>query len=114
MQTRSGIGKTEFFYYLDEEKNSFVLVRVQLKKDASTLESFAVMRFCIISGKKHEILRFEATRRESLNVHRFYSKNRAKEFIGESVTWEAVYKLEKEIKENWERFVFQYKQRKDL
>ncbi|MFH0955005.1 MAG: hypothetical protein V1777_02790 [Candidatus Micrarchaeota archaeon] len=106
--------ENKFLYFLDDEEQNYIFVRIRIMNDGVTLESFAMMQVSIINQKKHEITRYDSSIREAINVHKWYCKGNPKEFIQKPLTWETLIGFEEEIWQKWRQYLFLYKEKKGL
>lgn len=97
--------------YLDKEKTTILFIRVVPAQDLKTIEEFVVSLICTIGEEHCEIIRFDSTKKEPPNVHRFYNKPPTKQYIEKDKSFETVEELMNHIRENWANYLLRYKEK---
>lgn len=106
--TKKNFQEIQLHEYLDKEKTAVLFIRVLPAQDLKTIEEFVVSLICTIGEKQCEVIRFDSTKKEPLNVHRFYYKPATKHYIEKDKNFETVEELMNHIRENWTTYLLKY------
>lgn len=107
MATNSKAQEFRFGQHLNDENKIFV--KFVYGKE-SQIEAFVVSLISIVNGKATEIIRFDCTKREEINVHKFYNKPQTKEYLEFSKSFETLEEFIENIKENWVSYRLKYEE----
>ena len=87
--------------FLDEEKKNVLLVRLICSEDFKNLDEFAIVYCAIKDDASHEVMRYDCSKREAVNVHQFFRKPTVKRYLKKEKSWETLYEFITNIKKNW-------------
>ncbi len=96
-----------FEQYLNDENKIFVKF---VFGKGFQIDAFVVSLISIVNGKANEIIRFDGTKIEKPNVHRFYNKPQSKEYIEMPKSFETIEEFIENIKENWVYYRLKYEE----
>jgi spore cortex formation protein SpoVR/YcgB (stage V sporulation) len=106
----SNDNEIEFSEFLDDKKKDFILVKIMFSEDHSKVIEFVIIYFTIIGEKPVEIVKYDVSRKESLNVHYYYQKPAKKIFLKKEVNFETVEEILDLIKRNWTKMKIKYEE----
>jgi len=78
---------------------------------SNNIEEFVIILFLIKDNVKLEVLKYDYSQKESLHIHKYYSKRAVKEYLYDKVDVEFVLNLKNEIRTNFERYIDLYEQK---
>src|SRR3989344_6433685 len=84
--------------------SSEILLRFAISEDGSAVESFSVSQRSVIKGKLREIIRYDCSGREGVNVHKFYLNPPQKEYLNRPMDYDTVIELFDRISKNWHMY----------
>src|SRR3989344_606450 len=87
-----------------------IIGRVVFSKDYKATEEFSVSLISSIDEKQIEVIRFDCSNMENVNVHRFYNNPPTKHYLNEEKTPETVLTFWDNIRRNWPEYLFRYKE----
>ncbi len=99
-----------FSEYLDKEQKNKLFVRFVYSEDFSKIDAFVVSQMAIMGEKPTEIIRFDASLKETTNVHRFYRKPPTKNYLNKEKTMDTLEDFIRDIMENWHDYRLKYKE----
>ena len=102
--------KTEYKFteYLDKEKENILFVKFVLSKDSEGPEEFVVSQIATIKGQMQEIIRFDCSAKERMNVHRFYTMPPEKQYLDMGINYETLELAKAGIRQNWHVYRMKY------
>jgi len=100
----------EYSKFLDNEKENILLIKLILSKDATQIIEFVIIYLTLINNKPIEIVKYDVSRRENLNVHKYYHKQEEKSFLNREVNFETVDEIMEYITKNWRKMKLQYEE----
>lgn len=100
-----------FSEFLDEQKQAKLLVRFVFSQDFSSVESFAVILLVAEKEEFKEVVRYDASRFESVNVHEFFWKSPRKRFLDKEVSWDTVEECMGIIRKNRRDYFIRFQER---
>ncbi len=103
----------QFTQYLDPPTNlSELRVRVRLSEDHKGVESFSVSQRSAVWGKIQEIIRFDCSAREGVNVHKFFKKPAEKLYLDKEKTYDTIFELMDDIEKKWQIYKSRYEEKR--
>ncbi|MEK6941486.1 MAG: hypothetical protein AABW85_01355 [archaeon] len=81
-----------------------------ISSDFKEIESLVVSLISIINGKRVEVIRFDCTKREEMNVHRFYNKPPTKHYLKKEKSYESIEEFMNEIRQKWTGYRLKYEE----
>ncbi|MFH1390777.1 MAG: hypothetical protein ABIH20_00515 [Candidatus Diapherotrites archaeon] len=99
-----------FSEYLDKEMQNKLFVRFVFSEDFNKIDAFAVSLISTIREKPREIIRFDASIRERINVHKFYSKPIIKQYLNKEKCFKTLEEFIENIRENWIIYRLEYEE----
>lgn len=105
MKSFREISTTKFF---DKENDLFI--KFVPAQDYKSIESFCVSLLSVVKGKPTEIIRFDSTKREGPNVHRFYNKPPTKQYLNKEKNFKTVEECIEDIEKNWRKYLQKYRE----
>lgn len=94
--------------FLDKEKQNKLLVRFVFTKDFSEVEEFAVVYLALVGEAFHEVVRYDCSRFEAVNVHHFFYKPPKKRFLNKPKCFQTLTEFAGDIRKNWRIYRLQY------
>ena len=85
-------------------EEDFLFVRFNFIPESGKILVFAIIQTTIIAGEFVEVIRFDYSQNEGLHVHKFYTKNGDKCYLGEVVDFSMIEKLVGQVQENWRKY----------
>lgn len=98
----------EFSEFLDEEKENFIFVKIMFSENHSKIIELVIIYSTPINEKPVEIIKYDVSRKESLNVHYHYQKPPKKLFLNKEVNFETVEEIIDLIRKNWRKMLMKY------
>ena len=92
------------------DSQNTIIGRVVFTEDYAAFEAFSISLLSNIGKKPVEIIRFDGSWKEKVNVHRFYSNPPTKHYMEKEKTFETLDEFRKNIKNNWLQYVLKYKE----
>ena len=87
------------------EKNQLVMiVRFRFSEDLKKIDSFSVSQLSRVFGELNEIIRYDASETEGVNVHEFFINKNKKRFFDKPKNADTVLWCMNRIRENWREF----------
>lgn len=99
----------EYDYFLDDEKQNKVYIRIRLNPSNSLIESFSITYTNMSEPITHQILRIDASEKERIHIHYFFQKPPTKEYHNKPVSGETINNYQELIQTNWRWYWAQYK-----
>ncbi len=90
-----------FSYYLDSEKENLLFFRYVFALDFKEVEEFAVIYLTEIDDKVYEVIRYDCSKDESVNVHQFFRRRKKKRYLNEEKSFDTMLKFVEDIERNW-------------
>ncbi len=87
--------------YLDSEKENKLFVRFVFSADFKEVEEFAVIYLTTIDGETFEVIRFDCSKHETLNVHQFFFKRPEKRYLNREKNFTTLQEFIENIRKNW-------------
>jgi hypothetical protein len=87
--------------YLDSEKENKLFVRFVFSPDFKEVEEFAVIYLTTIEGETFEVIRFDCSGRETVNVHQFFSRQPEKHYLNREKNFATLQEFIENIRKNW-------------
>ncbi|HLC92911.1 MAG TPA: hypothetical protein VJH23_04330 [archaeon] len=87
-----------------------IIGRIVFTQDYLSFEAFSIGLISIINEKPAEIIRFDCSIREKVNVHRFYNNPPTKHYLDLEKTPETALELWNIIRANWHEYLSKYKE----
>jgi hypothetical protein len=87
--------------FLDDKYEVKLLVTYAFVENREDIEEFAIVLLAIIDEKPVEIVRFDCSSKEAVNVHKFYKKPPEKNYLGKTKSFETMVELIEYVKKNW-------------
>ncbi|MBI2598097.1 MAG: hypothetical protein HYW50_02785 [Candidatus Diapherotrites archaeon] len=106
MARRIKILEQSFEMSLNQENKIFV--KFVYSKDFKSVEEFVVSLISIINDRPVEVIRFDCTKKESVNVHKFYNNPPTKHYLEKEKSFDTVNEFIESIKENWVQYRLKY------
>ena len=91
----------KFIEYLDKNEKHVLLVRFVFSQDYLRVESFAVIYLALHKNKFTEIVKFDASQFEKVNMHLLYNKGMKKQHLDKEKSWETILEFIQKIRDNW-------------
>ena len=95
---------------LDKKNTNIILCRFVLSEDCIRLEAFSVSLICRVLGNPTEIIRFDGSAREEVNVHRLYVKPPSKHYLAREKTIETLEDFCENLRTNWQEYLLRYRE----
>lgn len=93
---------------LDETKKNVLFVKYVFTPDGRDIEKFVVIYWIVEGGEKKEIVRFDCSEKERLNVHTFYTNPPEKRYLNPEKSFEVLMKIVDSIRKNWRSYLIKY------
>ncbi len=103
--------KYEFTEYLDRERRNILFVKFILSQDHAEVLGFVVSQLITLKGRKEEIVRFDGSFKERVNVHKFYLKPAEKQYLDNDISYETLELFKAHIRKNWHMYAAKYFER---
>ena len=87
--------------FLDKEKQNLLLVKYVFSEDFVRVNEFTVIQLLEESGTILEVVKFDCSEKETVHVHRFFSKGEKKKYLKKTKSFESLEDFVKDIRENW-------------
>src|SRR3989344_5185137 len=87
--------------YLDRERENKLFVRFVFSSDFREVEEFAVVYLTAVDGKSYEVMRYDCTKYEAVNVHQFFHKQAEKKYLKREKTFETLEEFIADVRKNW-------------
>lgn len=88
-------------YFLDKEEENKLFIRYVFSPNFKGIEEFAVV-YCIVDDDNvFEVLRYDCSKREAVNVHQFFHKKPKKRFLDKEKSFDTMLVFVKDIEKNW-------------
>lgn len=87
--------------YLDKKKENKLFVRFVFTPDFKEVEEFAVTYLTTINEKNQEIVRYDCSKEEAVNVHHFFHKPPQKKYLNREKSFETLEDFIEDIRKNW-------------
>lgn len=88
----------------------WIIVRYRYSEDGAQTESFSVSQMSFIFGVEKEVIRFDASEREPVNVHEFFVNRSKKRILNKPINYDTIKWCIENIQTNW----FEYKQKYEV
>lgn len=88
--------------YLDKKKENKLFVRFVFTPNFKEVEEFAVIYLTIIDEKNQEVVRYDCSKKEAVNIHQFFHKPPKKRYLNRKKSFETLEEFIEDIKKNWE------------
>ncbi|MCR4369044.1 MAG: hypothetical protein NUV67_04015 [archaeon] len=95
---------------LERKQENRLFVKLVLSELSGQVEEFVISQISMINERPAEIIRFDASKKENPNVHRFYSKNREKQYLAEKISYDTVMRIMQNIRDNWHIYRVKYEE----
>ena len=92
--------------FLDEEDVMFT--RLVCTEDFKKIEEFAVVYYAIRNDVTYEIIRYDCSKDEEVNVHQFFKKPAVKRYLNKDKSWDTLYEAIMDIRRNWRIYRSEY------
>jgi len=101
----------EYSKFLD--KNNVVELKMMfvIDKETKGIIDFVLILFLVEENVKKQIIKYDYSQKEKLNVHKYYLKIEKKEFINSELDVEKIFYLKNEIIKNWGKYILLFKQK---
>jgi len=99
---------------LDRKNANTIICRFVLSEDYARLEAFSIPLLCMIATNRTEIIRFDCSSREKINVHRLYARPPTKQYLAGEKTFETLEEFAENIRRNWNRYLLSYMENYDI
>ena len=99
-------------WYLDDKNEDSVLVKYKYSPARDRVIEFVIVYLTIVDGEPKEVIKYDFSQREALNVHYYYRKPPAKQFIPSNPypSFEEMWKHVEYIHDNWRSLKRKYKE----
>ncbi|MFH1256849.1 MAG: hypothetical protein V1494_06185 [Candidatus Diapherotrites archaeon] len=87
--------------YLDKEKENKLFVRFVFSPDFKEVEEFAVIYLTTVGDEICEVIRFDCSEREAVNVHQFFHKPPKKIYLKREKCYETLEEFMEDIRKKW-------------
>lgn len=98
-------------YILDKKNNVELKVYLKISQPKKEVIEFVLILFLVSDSKKQEVIKYDFSKKEKLNVHKYYLKEIKKEYLDFDVDSELVFKLKNDIINNYKKYIILYKQK---
>lgn len=98
-------------YILDQENNIELKVYLKFYPKSSEIEEFVIILFLVSDDEKKEVIKYDFSKKEKLNVHKYYLKEIKKEYLDFKVDVKFVLMLKKDLRKNYKKYIILYKQK---
>jgi len=99
---------------LDKTNQNRLFIRFKYDQEFEKIEEFAVAYLIRIKDKMHEIIRYDCSKNESVNVHYFYYKKPVKIYLDKEKSFETLEEFANSIRKNWGSYRIKYFDNKDI
>lgn len=87
--------------YLDEEKENKLFVRFVFTPDFREVEEFAVVYITIQDERHLEVVRYDCSGDEAVNVHQFFYKPAKKRYLDREKNFDTLQGFVEDARKNW-------------
>jgi len=87
--------------FLDKKRENKLFVRFVFSQDFKEVEEFAVIYLIIFEDEEKEVIRYDCSKKEAINVHKFFYKQAKKTYLNKDKSFETLEEFIKDIRENW-------------
>lgn len=98
---RGGDWEQSWSEYLDDSLENKLIVRFVFNEDFSGIAEFAVVYVSLVNGNFREIIRYDCSDDEAVNVHRFFAGPSDKRYLDSEKCFETLERFIDDIKVNW-------------
>ena len=91
----------EWSYFLDDEKENTLTIKYLLSEDGHKVIEFVIIYTTLINGEPKEVIKYDISRKEPLNVHYYYLKPERKTYMDKPISFETMKELAEHIETNW-------------
>lgn len=105
-------GQEKFIQNLDALKQDKLFVRYVFSPDFAGVEEFAVSYWTIIDEKIFEVIQYDCSKGEDVNVHRFFSKKLKKRYLDKEKSFDTLMELVEDIEANWRIYRLKFMEKK--
>lgn len=90
------------------DKDNILLIRILYSEDFKSIDEFAIVYCAIKDNASHEIIRYDCSKDEAVNVHQFFKRPPVKRYLGREKNWGTIYDLIADIRRNWRIYRSEY------
>ena len=87
-----------------EKNQSVMIVRFRFSEDMKSIDSFSVSQMSLVFGELKEIIRYDCSETERVNVHEFFINKHQKRFFDKPKNADTVIWCMNRIRKNWREF----------
>ena len=85
--------------FLDRE--NVILARLVCTEDFKSIDEFAIIYCAVKNDTVHEIIRYDCSKDEAVNVHQFFKRPPVKRYLNKDINWDTLCELIADIRKNW-------------
>jgi len=97
--------------FLDKNKKFKIYSRYILNDKFTNITEFAIILIYVKEKEIFEILRYDGSLKEWVNVHKFYLGTNEKVYLIKPVSWETLEHFIQDIQKNWRIYFSKYKEK---
>lgn len=98
---RNDSNEQEWSYFLDAGKENTITIKYLLSEDGREVIEFVIIYTTLINGEPKEVIKYDISKKEALNVHYYYQKPGRKTYINKPVSFETMWEFARRIETNW-------------
>ena len=97
----------QFDYFLDSKKENQLFIKFEYSPDFF-VHAFVIIYLTKVNGVFEEVVKYDYSQRETLNVHYFFKKHARKEYLDLPSTIDTLFDLKNKLIENWQKYLIKF------
>ena len=102
---------SEFSYFVDEGTGTAISVRFILSQDGKNVIEFVIRLTTLVDDEPKNIVMYDVSERETLNVHKYYQKPIEKHYINLEKSIETMNYIMDYLERNWSRLLLEFREK---